>query len=223
MKKKLAISIIIFTVMAVLTACSAGKTETAGQKETAGQEEDVGQEEAVGQEEGAGQKEAAGQEEDSGQQEVVEQKGADSAASSISFETTDLNGNVVKSADLFKGHRLTMVNIWGTFCGPCIDEMPELEKLNYRLKQKDCAIVGIVCDVESPEDSETIGAAKSLIDEIGVKYTNLIPWEDTFNLFPAEYVPTSYFVDEKGQIVGEAAVGARSADSYEELIDELLK
>ena len=199
MKKKLAISIIIFTVMAVLTACSAGKTETAGQKE------------------------AAGQEEDSGQQEVVEQKGADSAASAISFETTDLDGNVVKSADLFKGHRLTMVNIWGTFCGPCIDEMPELEKLNYCLKQKDCAIVGIVCDVESPEDSETIGAAKSLIDEIGVKYTNLIPWEDTFNLFPAEYVPTSYFVDEKGQIVGEAAVGARSADNYEELIDELLK
>ncbi|MDO4409124.1 MAG: TlpA disulfide reductase family protein, partial [Eubacteriales bacterium] len=156
MKKKLAISIIIFTVMAVLTACSAGKTETAGQKEAAGQEED------------AGQKESTGQEEDSGQQEVVEQKGADSAASAISFETTDLDGNVVKSADLFKGHRLTMVNIWGTFCGPCIDEMPELEKLNYRLKQKDCAIVGIVCDVESPEDSETIGAAKSLIDEIGV-------------------------------------------------------
>ena len=222
MKKKLAISIIIFTVMAVLTACSAGKTETAGQKEAAGQEEDAGQKEAAGQED-SGQKEAAGQEETAGQEEAVEQKGADSAKAAISFETTDLDGNVIKSADLFKGHRLTMVNIWGTFCGPCIDEMPELEKLNHRLKQKDCAIVGIVCDVESPEDSETIGAAKSLIDEIGVKYTNLIPWEDSFDLFPAEYVPTSYFVDEKGQIVGEAAVGARSADNYEELIDELLK
>ena len=211
MKKKLAISIIIFTVMAVLTACSAGKTETAGQKEAAEQEED------------AGQKEADGQVEAAGQEETAEQKGADSAKAAISFETTDLDGNVIKSADLFKGHQLTMVNIWGTFCGPCIDEMPELEKLNYRLRQKDCAIVGIVCDVESPEDSETIGAAKSLIDEIGVKYTNLTPWEDTFDLFPAEYVPTSYFVDEKGQIVGEAAVGARSADNYEELIDELLK
>ena len=217
MKKKLAISIIIFTVMAVLTACSAGKTETAGQKEAAEQEE------AAGQEEDDGQKEAAGQEETAEQEEAAGQKGVDSAAAVISFETTDLDGNVVKSADLFKEHRLTMVNIWGTFCGPCIDEMPELEKLNYRLKQKDCAIVGIVCDVESPEDSETIGAAKSLIDEIGVKYTNLIPWEDSFDLFPAEYVPTSYFVDEKGQIVGEAAVGARSADNYEELIDELLK
>lgn len=81
----------------------------------------------------------------------------------ISFETTDLDGNVVRSADVFKGHRLTMVNVWGTFCGPCIGEMPELEKLNYRLKQKDCAIVG------------------------------------------------------------EPAIGARSADNYEELIDELLK
>ena len=151
------------------------------------------------------------------------QEEAEAESEVISFETTDLDGNVVKSEDLFKGHRLTMVNVWGTFCGPCIYEMPELEKLNYRLRQKDCAIVGIVCDVESPEDSETIGAAKSLIDEIGVKYTNLIPWEDSFDLFPAEYVPTSYFVDEKGQIVGEAAVGARSADNYEELIDELLK
>lgn len=141
----------------------------------------------------------------------------------VSFETTDLDGNVVRSADIFKGHRLTMVNVWGTFCGPCIEEMPELEKLNYRLKQKDCAIVGIVCDVESAEDTETIDAAKALIEKIGVKYTNLIPWDNAWDQFPSDAVPTSYFVDENGQIVGEPAIGARSADNYEELIDELLK
>lgn len=151
------------------------------------------------------------------------QKEAEADPAAISFETTDLDGNVVKSGDLFKGHRLTMVNIWGTFCGPCIDEMPELEKLNYRLRQKDCAIVGIVSDVESLEDSETIGDAKALIDEIGVKYINLIPWDSTWDIFPADAVPTSYFVDEKGRIIGEAAVGARSADNYEDLIDELLE
>ena len=141
----------------------------------------------------------------------------------IYFETTDLDGNVVRSEDLFKGHRLTMVNIWGTFCGPCIDEMPELEKLNYRLKQKDCAIIGIVSDVQSPEDSETIGAAKGLIEEIGVKYTNLVPWDDTWEVFPAQFIPTSYLVDEEGRIVGEAVVGARSVDDYDEWIDGMLK
>ena len=50
------------------------------------------------------------------------QKEAEADSEAISFETTDLDGNVVKSGDLFKGHRLTMVNIWGTFCGPCISE-----------------------------------------------------------------------------------------------------
>jgi len=151
------------------------------------------------------------------------QKEAEADSEAISFETTDLDGNVVKSGDLFKGHRLTMVNIWGTFCGPCIYEMPELEKLNYRLSKKDCSIVGIVCDVESLEDTETIGEAKSLIDEAGVKYTNLIPWDNTWDIFPADAIPTTYFVDEKGRIVGEAAIGARSADDYEDLIDALLE
>ena len=77
--------------------------------------------------------------------------------------------------------------------------------------------------MESLEDTETIGEAKSLIDEAGVKYTNLIPWDNTWDIFPADAIPTTYFVDEKGRIVGEAAIGARSADDYENLIDALLE
>ena len=55
----------------------------------------------------------------------------------VIFETTDIDGNQVSSADIFSQHKITMVNIWGTFCGPCIDEMPDLEVLSGRLAEKD--------------------------------------------------------------------------------------
>jgi thiol-disulfide isomerase/thioredoxin len=60
----------------------------------------------------------------------------ESVESGISFETTDLAGNTVRSEDIFGENALTMVNLWGTYCGPCIGEMPDLEELNGRLKDK---------------------------------------------------------------------------------------
>ena len=141
----------------------------------------------------------------------------------VSFETTDLEGNPVSSADIFSQHKLTMVNVWGTFCGPCIGEMPDLEVLNGRLAEKDCAIIGLVCDVRGPNDTDTIEAAKEIVAETGVTYLNLLPFSEMNRVFPAMYIPTTYFVDENGQIVGEEAVGARGADDYEALVDELLE
>lgn len=148
--------------------------------------------------------------------------GADEAAPAVSFETTDLEGNTVNSADIFKENKITMINLWGTFCGPCIREMPDLEILHERLKEKECGIIGIVVDVEGPQDTEVIDAAKEIIAYTGVTYNNLVPWESIWETLPAEFVPTTYFVDENGQIIGEEAVGARGADEYEALIDELL-
>ena len=148
--------------------------------------------------------------------------GADEAAPAVSFETTDLEGNTVNSADIFKENKITMINLWGTFCGPCIREMPDLEILRERLKEKECGIIGIVVDVEGPQDTEVIDAAKEIIAYTGVTYNNLVPWETIWETLPAEFVPTTYFVDENGQIIGEEAVGARGADEYEALIDELL-
>ena len=145
-----------------------------------------------------------------------------SDAAAVSFETVDLDGNTVSSADIFSQHKLTMVNIWGTFCGPCIDEMPDLEVLSGRLAEKDCAIIGIVCDVQGPDDENTIADAKEIIQATGVTYLNLLPWAEFMEVFPAMYVPTTYFVDSSGQIIGEEAVGSRGADDYEALVDDLL-
>ncbi len=141
----------------------------------------------------------------------------------IRFETTDLEGNTVSSEDIFSEHKITLVNIWGTYCGPCINEMPDLEILNQRLAEKDCAIIGIVSDVRGSGDTALIGTAKEIVSQTGVTYVNLVPWQGWYEKLMAEYIPTTYFIDSKGHIVGEAAVGARGADDYEALLDEVLK
>ena len=147
---------------------------------------------------------------------------ASAAYQGTSFETTDLDGNAVTAEELFSQHKLTMINLWGTYCGPCIGEMPDLEILSQRLAEKDCAIVGVVVDVAGLEDTARLETAREIIADTGVTYLNLFPWYTLMEDFPAQFIPTSYFVNSEGQIVGEAAIGARGADDYEALIDELL-
>lgn len=140
----------------------------------------------------------------------------------VTFETTDLDGNPVSSADIFSQHKMTMVNLWGTYCGPCIGEMPDLEILNARLAEKDCAIIGVVIDVRSAGDTAMISTAKEILTDTGVTYLNLVPWATLWDDLPAEFIPTTYFIDSNGAVVGEAAIGARGADEYEALVDALL-
>ena len=144
------------------------------------------------------------------------------AGDSVEFETVDLDGNPVKSAEIFSQNKLTVINIWGTFCGPCINEMPDLEELNGRLAEKGCAMIGVVCDVAGPDDTELIDEAKEIIADTGVTYRNLLPWDGFDTALPAQYIPTTYLVDSEGKLVGDPAVGARGADDYEALIDEAL-
>ena len=94
---------------------------------------------------------------------------ASAAYQGISFETTDLDGNAVTAEELFSQHKLTMINLWGTYCGPCIGEMPDLEILSQRLAEKDCAIVGVVVDVAGLEDTARLETAREIIADTGVK------------------------------------------------------
>ena len=146
-----------------------------------------------------------------------------SDSSVLSFETTDLDGNPVKSEDVFGGNKITLVNIWGTFCPPCIREMPELEELSKRLTEKECGIIGVVCDISGTDDTGQISTAKDIISGTGVTYQNLLPWEGFDTQLPAEFIPTTYFVTADGQITGEPSVGAKSADDYEALADAVLE
>ena len=223
MKRIIAVMMLVGVILFATAGCSApgessgsasGETET---QETAapGTEAETEQEAAVPETEAGTEQEAAVPE--------TEAQTPEAAADGLVFETVDLEGNPVRSADLFSGSKLTMVNIWGTYCGPCIGEMPDLEVLNGRLGEKGCRIIGIVCDVFSPEDTGTIDEAKEIVEETGVTYLNILPWEGFENIYPLEFIPTTLFVNADGQIVGEAAVGSRGAEEYEALIDELLK
>ena len=183
MKKTLICMFVILSLLTALSACGQSGADTAARsdglnavKEAAGA--------AIAVEEAAGAAAAAEEEEPVG--------------GVISFVTTDLAGNEVRSEDVFGGNTLTMVNLWGTYCGPCIGEMPDLEVLNARLRDKGCGIVGVVCDVWDAGDSYTIGTAEAIIADTGVTYLNLIPWDSFAEDFPAEFIPTTYFVDEKG-------------------------
>ena len=155
-------------------------------------------------------------------QEDAETAGTETGEPAVVFATTDLDGNPVTAEEIFSENKVTMVNLWGTFCGPCINEMPDLEELSGRLADKDCGIIGVVIDITGPEDTAHIEAAKEIEAETGVTYMSILPWAGIDEMMPAQFVPTTYFVDADGQIVGEAAVGARGADEYEALLDEVL-
>ena len=144
------------------------------------------------------------------------------AGTIVKFETTDLAGEPVSSEEIFAENTVTMINIWGTFCGPCVNEMPDLEVLHGRLADKGCGIIGVVCDVNGPDDTVQIQTAEEIIADTGVTYRNLLPWDGFDAALPAEYIPTTYFVDSQGRLIGEAAVGARGADDYEALLNEAL-
>ena len=141
------------------------------------------------------------------------------SGNAVSFETTDLDGNPVNSAELFSANRITVVNLWASWCGPCVRELPELEELNRRLKEKGCAVVSILCDgdtVSGREDGADVAASA------GVTYPILLPNADIFAAFPLDAYPTTYFVDSDGCIVGDVIVGAY-VERYEDQVNSQLQ
>lgn len=138
----------------------------------------------------------------------------------LSFETIDLEGNPVKSESLFANNKVTMINIWATTCGPCIEELPELEELNKEFRANGGAIVGLVDDVWV-ENMMYLDEAKDIVKDTGVTFPNLCAWEGYDEVLEAVGTPTTYFVDSKGKLIGEPILGAHP-DKYKEKMEELL-
>jgi thiol-disulfide isomerase/thioredoxin len=145
---------------------------------------------------------------------------AQAAGSSISFQTTDLDGNAVDSKDLFAKNKITMINIWGTYCGPCVEEMPEIEVISKEYADKGAAVVGLVVDVTEADDSK-LADAQDIVKATGVTYLNLKAWDGSNSQLAAPGTPTTYFVDSEGKLVGDPVVGANVA-KYRETLDGLL-
>ena len=143
------------------------------------------------------------------------------------FTTIDLDGKKV-TEDIFKGKKLTMINIWATFCGPCIGEMPDLELISQEYADKDFQIIGIVCDVNyvaDGYDKDLYESALSIVEMTGVTYRNLLPSEslDIIKLGEVYSVPETLFVNDKGEIVGTNYIGSRSAEDWKAIIDNIME
>ncbi|MFT3985949.1 MAG: TlpA disulfide reductase family protein [Lachnospiraceae bacterium] len=135
-----------------------------------------------------------------------------------SFTAMDFEGNTVDQA-LIAGADLTVLNIWGTFCGPCIQEMPDLGELAEEYAGTGVQIVGIAVDVY---DEEGIRTAQTIIDETGADYLHLLPTQELYDIYLSgvSAVPTTVLVDKNGTIV-DTVVGSRSKDDWKTLIDEV--
>lgn len=127
------------------------------------------------------------------------------------------------SSDVFANSKLTMINVWATFCGPCINEMPDLGEIAGAYDATEFQMIGIVADTMEG-DEDMLAEAKAIIEETGANYPHLLLNEELYmNLVGAsDSVPTTYFFNQDGELLGYL-VGARSKDVWEELIDGLLE
>ncbi|MGL5256367.1 MAG: TlpA family protein disulfide reductase [Proteocatella sp.] len=129
----------------------------------------------------------------------------------VDFELKDMDDNLVSNS-IFEEKEYTLVNIWGTFCGPCVEEIPILQEI-YE-ENKNINVLGIVADGDINEVK-----AFEMLNELGANYTNLITNED-FNeefLSKSQVLPVSIIVDKQGKIL-ETIVGDRTKDEYLDIL-----
>ena len=143
---------------------------------------------------------------------------AETAWDGLVFETSDLNGDPVTAQELFSAHTVTMVNVWASWCPPCVRELPELQRLNGEFAEKNCAIVGFLID---GDEAQGLADAKARLQEAGATYTILLPCDELNEIFSVQAVPTSFFVDSAGHLVGEPIVGAY-VDGYTAALDAVI-
>ena len=144
------------------------------------------------------------------------------------FEGKDLDGNTVKSDELFSGNAVTVVNFWFTTCNPCVGELSELDALNKELAEKGGALIG-VNTFTLDGDKAAIADAKDVLAKKGATYQNIYfgsggdAGKFVENVFA---YPTTYVVDRNGNIVGDPIVGAvtekKQAETLQKLIDQAL-
>ena len=169
--------------------------------------------------------------EDAAQEEKADQEVLDPGGSEASdggslgeFSLEDVNGETY-TQEMFADHDLTMINVFTTWCSPCIREIPDLEKLSKEMEDQGVQVVGIVLDVAGNADEETIEKAKLLAEKTGAAYPFLIPDAGYLNgrLAGISAVPETFFADKEGNIVGETYSGSRSFEDWKGIVEKELE
>lgn len=144
----------------------------------------------------------------------------------MKMAVTDLDGKEVKLADLISENKVTMLNFWGTFCGPCIREMPGLGELERKYKDQGFEILGMTSDIVDAKgnyDDDLIEDAKDIVADTKVAYPILVTSRELLDYGKFTAFPTTYFVDSAGNMLMEPIVGSKAESQWEEIITELLE
>ena len=143
------------------------------------------------------------------------------------FETKGIDGKDY-TEKVFSDYDLTLVNVFTTWCSPCVNEIPELEKLYEEMKEKGVGVVGVVLDTvgdDGKQDEETVKKAGVLQDKTKASYPFLTPDSTMMNgrLNGISAFPETFFVDKEGNIVGETYTGSHTLDEWKEIVEKELK
>lgn len=131
------------------------------------------------------------------------------------FTTTDIDGNAVGIED-YSDAKLIMVNFWEPWCGPCVGEMPDLEKIYEEYKDDGFVILGVYSTIDMEEET------REVLTSIGTSYP-ILKYDDSMEAFMPEYVPTTYFIDGDGNLLSdEAMIGSNSYEAWKEIIEEYM-
>lgn len=144
------------------------------------------------------------------------------------FKSVSLTGETVDQT-IFSEHKVTMVNIWGTYCNPCIQEMPDLADLDEAYEEGEFQVIGMIVDMLDTDGSihpMAVEAAWMIVDATGADYMHLLPTDDAITM-KLQYligVPETVFVDSEGNILTPDTqyIGARSYEDWKEIVDGLL-
>ena len=141
------------------------------------------------------------------------------------LQTMDIDGKEFSGKD-FSDYDLTMVNVFATWCSPCVQEIPDLAEIQKEMKGKGVNIVGVVTDTvdQTGENQEALEKAKLIRERSKAEYPFLIPDKSNFNgrLSGIQAFPETFFVDKKGQIVGETYSGSHNKKAWLEIIEKEL-
>ena len=139
----------------------------------------------------------------------------------IHFTITDIDGKQIDET-IFMDHKVTMINFWEPWCGPCVEEMPEIEKLYENYKDKGLQVIGVFASTDQLDD------VKEVMSSAGTTYPICI-YDTVFDQYQTGYVPTTIFFDQAGHIIGVSngygdgvIVGSNSYDNWAALVDGML-
>lgn len=137
------------------------------------------------------------------------------AGQKVEFTTMDISGNDIDSS-VFKNNDLTIINLWSPFCGPCVEEMPDLQKIQDEYKDK-VKVIGLLSKMDEKDAPETLKSKN-------ITYTNIVANKDLENIINSfDYIPVTLFVDNEGKILDTFIPGGADFEMFKQKVEELAK